>query len=115
MSTTGRYICEACGYRADSPGDCPDHPDEPLQDLANEDVRIMLDDFDSARKRKRYGVLGIIAVVLTSPLVVVVPLRKLAWFAWIAAAGGVTGVLYQFFPARKVLPDLDAEKPAWLS
>jgi hypothetical protein len=51
MSTSDRYICEACGRRYAEAGDCQDHPDEPLLDLANEDVRIMLDDFDSSRRR----------------------------------------------------------------
>jgi hypothetical protein len=115
MSTTGRYICESCGWRSDAPGDCREHADEPLQDLASEDVCIMLDDFDGARKRKRYGLLGVVAIVLTSPLVVLVPLRKIAVMAWFLAAGGVTGVLFRFFPSRKVLPDLAAEKPAWFT
>ena len=114
MSTSDRYICEACGRRYAGPGDCQDHPDEPLQDLANEDVRIMLDDFDSSRKRKRYGLLGIGALALTSPVAIFVPFRKLAIAAWLASAGALTGALFKFFPSRKVLPDLDAEDPEWM-
>jgi hypothetical protein len=114
MSTSDRYICEACGRRFPQPGDCTDHPDEPLQDLANEDVRIMLDDFDSGRKRKRYGLLGIGALAITFPVVIFVPFRKLAIAAWLGSAAALTGVLFKFFPSRKVLPDLDKENPDWL-
>jgi hypothetical protein len=52
--------------------------------------------------------------VLTSPVVVLVPFRKLAFWAWLAAAAGVTGVLFKFSPSRKVLPDREAENPDWL-
>lgn len=106
-SPSGRFICERCGARFDNTGDCTAHPDEPLQDLADEDVRIMLDDFDSARKRKRLMLLGLVGFVLCSPLAILVPLRKLALILWVAAASGLTGVLYKLFPARAVLPDLD--------
>ncbi len=110
-----RYICELCGRRFPHSGDCKDHPEEPLQDLADEDVRIMLDDFDSARKRKRLGMLGAVCAVVLSPIVIFLPARKIGLMAWIAASGAAAGGLYKVFPARRVLPDLEQEKPGWLS
>ncbi len=109
-----RYICEACGRRYPQRGDCQDHPEEPLQDLADEDVRLMLEDFDSARKRKRLGLLGGICAVLLSPLVIFIPVRQLGLLAWIAASGALAGGLYKFFPARQVMPNLKAESPEWM-
>jgi hypothetical protein len=114
MPAGERYICEVCGHRQATSGDCPKDAGEPLQDLANEDVRLMLDGFDSARKRKRYYLLGIGAAILTAPVVVLVPVRKIALVVWVLCAGALTTALYKFFPARKVLPDLDAEAPDWL-
>ena len=112
-SPSGRFICELCGGRFDESGDCVDHPDEPLQDLGDEDVRIMLDNFDSGRKRKRLGLLGIVGFVVCSPLVVVIPLRKIAVLAWIGCSAALAGGLYKLFPARAVMPDLEKENPAW--
>lgn len=109
-----RYICEACGRRYPQAGDCLDHPEEPLQDLADEDVRLMLEDFDSARMRKRLGIYGAISAALLSPIVLLLPLRKIGFLAWIASSGALAGGIYKVWPARSVLPDLEEEAPAWL-
>lgn len=110
----GRYICEQCGHRAEQAGDCPDHAGEPLQDLADADVRLMLDGFDAARKRKRMYLLGLGAFAVCSPLVFIIPFTKLAVAAWVGASAGLSGILIKALPPRAVLPDLEQEKPAWL-
>ena len=132
MPDSDRYICEACGRRYAAPGDCEDHPDEALQDLAVENVRIMLDEFDSRRKRKRLAFLGTCALILTSPVVFLLtseenPLiytseitqrtsvNPVTAGVWAGAAGIVEFVLWKLFPSRKVLPDLKAENPEWLT
>ena len=117
VSAVGRYICEVCGIRAAAEGFCKEHPDEPLLDLSNEDVRLMLDEFDDRRKAKRYTVLTLVSAILTSPLLIVVGVisRKGALVAWAASTAGLTGGLYRFFPARRVLPDLESEWPDWMA
>lgn len=116
MPAVGRYVCELCGSRYQDKGFCRDHVDEPLQDLANVDVRLMLDGFDDRRKGKRYTVLTLISAVVTSPLLLVLGVftRKGAVVGWAFSTAGLTGVLYRFFPARRVLPDLELEWPDWM-
>ena len=116
VSAVGRYICELCGSRYQDKGFCREHLDEPLQDLANEDVRLMLDEFDDRRKAKRYTALTLVSAVVTSPLLLVVGAlsRKGALVAWAFSTAGLTGGLYRFFPARRVLPDLESEWPDWM-
>lgn len=127
-----RFVCEICGRRYAARGDCEDHPQEALQDLAREDVRIMLDEFDSRRKHKRLVLLGLCAAILTSPVLFILlsllsednqPLHtfgdrtrfKLIFCVWAGTAATVDFLLWKVFPSRKVLPDLTAEDPEWLT
>ena len=124
----GRYICEVCGTRYEAPGDCPKDPGEPLLDLHDEDVYLMLQDFDAQRWRKRLGVTTVVGFVLTSPILLIIPLlfsmaasegytsgprRGLSKAivgvvaGWCMAAVALGGVLIAFVPPRKVAPPKD--------
>ncbi len=110
----GRFICEACGRRFAGAGDCPACPDEPLLDLADEDVVLMIESFDAAAQRRRYFLCFLGAAVVAVPvgLVLVVlgastGVRSLAKLAFLAGAGiliGLTTLLAFLFPARRKLP-----------
>jgi hypothetical protein len=57
-----RYHCANCHHRAAAPGGCPKCPDEPLLDLADTEVRLMLSQQDDAEKWRHSGkVIGISA------------------------------------------------------
>jgi hypothetical protein len=57
-----RYHCAVCHHRAPAPGTCPRCPEEPLLDLADPEVRIMLEQQDDAHKWRHAGkVIGISA------------------------------------------------------
>lgn len=57
-----RYHCALCHHRAAAPGSCPHCPDEPLLDLADAEVRLMLEQADDATKYRHAGkVIGLSA------------------------------------------------------
>lgn len=57
-----RYHCANCHHRAPAPGNCPRCPEEPLLDLADSEVRLMLEQEDDAAKYRHAGkVIGISA------------------------------------------------------
>lgn len=57
-----RYHCAVCHHRASQPGSCPNCPEEPLLDLADSEVRLMLEQQDDAQKWRHAGkVIGISA------------------------------------------------------
>ena len=105
----GRYFCEQCHGRFDALGDCPKCPGEPLLDLADEDVRIMLDEMDHSARTKRFATMAGIAAVISIPVFFLVPLTCNWLFAIPAAAlscGGIAIVLSKIFPARRSAPEL---------
>ncbi len=113
-SEPGRYFCEVCEDRYEQPGDCPKCTDEPLLDLADDDIVLMLESFDDAAKHKRYGVcfgvafaitIAIVAVVVTLAVLVGLPvLPKLIFLLGFAVLAGSTTLLVMLFPARKKMP-----------
>lgn len=59
-----RFYCTECGRGYDQPGNCPTHTDEPLMDLADEEVRLMLEDQDGSAKLRHAAILvGAVAAV----------------------------------------------------
>jgi len=122
---TDRYFCEVCQTRYDIAGDCPNDPDEPLQDLADEDVRNFLQSRDDAAWRKRSGLFATIAGFVSF-----VPAILIAgWVSSITRSGigrndgsvaigafvgifgaGVAGsgaMLMAMFPPKKIMPLVD--------
>ena len=105
----GRWFCEACQARYDSSGDCVRCPDEPLLDLHHEDTRLAIEELDASRRRKRHTMLGLIALAVCFPLVLLVGIfsTKLGVLAWVGATGALTGVLWKLFPTKDRLPDME--------
>lgn len=111
---SGRFICEACATRYDGGGDCPRCEGEPLMDLADEEVVLMLEGFDDAAQRKRYFLCFVGATVVAVPIGLVLLIaaagtdsRVLTKLAFLVAAGimvGLTTLLAFLFPARRKLP-----------
>ncbi len=105
----GRHFCEQCHGRFDQPGDCPRCPGEPLLDLADEDVRLMLDEMDASAKTRRFATMAgisaipaigvFIGMTLMCNWLVAVPVAALA-------LGGGATVLAKLFPAKKSAPQL---------
>ncbi len=110
----GRFICEACARRYDDGGDCPRCEGEPLLDLADEEVVLMLEGFDAAAQRKRYFLCFVAAAAIVVPLgfaamigvatIDVEFLGRLAVFAFIGLLIGLTTLFSYLFPARRKLP-----------
>lgn len=114
VSSIGRYICEACGSRQATAGFCAQHPDEPLLDLADEDVRLLLDEFDDRRRAQRYTVIAVTCAILLSPLLLLGLVKRFFIVVWAGAVTGLTAGIYRIFPARQVLPNLEHEWPEWM-
>lgn len=92
------WICTECGHRSDG-SPCPNHPDEVLLDVRDGDVQLMLQDIDDQGRRRRHYRLGIIALVVTCPLMILVPWGGLEIMAvWVVAAFALSGVLFKVFP-----------------
>ena len=102
----GRWFCEQCERRYSAPGDCQRCPEEPLLDLHDEDTRLIIEEMDSKRRRKRHTILGVVALVACSPIVVLGSIlsKKLALLGWVFATGGLTGLLWKIFPTKDRLP-----------
>ncbi len=110
----GQFFCERCEGRYDQPGDCPRCPNEPLMDLTDNDVVLMLEAFDDAAKRKRYGVCFAAALVVTVPIAIALiagcslvdsrAVFKLALLLCFAVLAGLTTLFATLFPARRRTP-----------
>ena len=110
----GRFICEACARRFDDGGDCPHCDGEPLLDLADEEVVLMLEGFDAAAQRRRYFHCFLGASVVAIPIglalfigATAIDVRAVTKLAFLVAAGlliGLTTLLAFLFPARRKLP-----------
>lgn len=98
MSTAAahRYLCERCGGRFSSPGDCPRCDEEPLLDVTDPDVLALLEYVQQARGDRRYGgILLFNSVVLGAPLALGLFLALMA-SGWLATDYGVVKVLGAF-------------------
>ncbi len=102
----GRYFCESCTARYDDRGDCPKCPEEPLQDLLDEDVLLMLQSFDDQRWQKRMGMVSLASGVICLPILICIPLRKIGFLAYGAAVMGLSGAAITVFPPHKKTPDM---------
>ncbi|MCP4810753.1 MAG: hypothetical protein GY884_35915 [Proteobacteria bacterium] len=76
------FYCEACSHRADAGGDCPNCEDEVLLDLADPDVRMMLQEMDAAAIRRRSVQLGAGAAVAAA-------LPALVFGIWVQDGRGI--------------------------
>jgi len=110
------FICSLCGARSAGPGDCSTHSEEPLVDLRDQEVRLMLDKADWRRQRRRQVLLGLLVILGVSPFIVVslvvgigsdgVLARVAVWVGRIAVlvAIGSAAWLIRRFPAPRLLP-----------
>ena len=67
-SKSGRFFCERCRRRYDHKGDCPRCAEEPLLDLADDDMRLMIDEQDSTRRNRRFSAIVMICAVVLAPV-----------------------------------------------
>jgi hypothetical protein len=109
----GRYFCESCAQRYSGRGECClECEGEPLLDLADEDVRQMIREFDEARWRKRSTQWTFLSIALVSPLGI-----GLMWVlsamasltVWGVAAASLSTILITRFSPEPKLPELAAE------
>ena len=89
----GRFYCERCSLRQEHGGDCPQCPDEPLLDLDDGDVQLMLREMDSAEIRKRNyligGVAAVVAIVPVGALSILIGDGKTLVLSWAGVAVGL--------------------------
>lgn len=113
----GRFFCEECTQRYGGPGDCADCEGEPLLDLANEEVRRLIIDFDEARWRRQATKWGLVSLVVTSPLLVVLGLILAHFGVGLAVlcALGLSSYLMSAFPPAKKMPDMSPDEIAALT
>lgn len=106
----GRFFCESCLGRHTGRGDCSKCSGEPLLDLCDDETRIMLEEFDSRAKMKRYTIILIVVIVLTMPLDLGLIFFWLGMRVGVPAAAGLvaamTAILATFFPAKMKAPSL---------
>lgn len=74
-----RFYCTDCASAYSQPGNCPKHADEPLLDLGDEEVRLMLEDQDASAKMRHAAILvGVVAgVTFASAVLVMLLVGKL--------------------------------------
>ena len=92
----GQFYCERCGHRQEHGGDCPKCEEEPLLDLDDGEVRLMLREHDAATIRRRNYKIGAVAAVVG-----LVPAVALSFFsrnagvlvlAWVGISMGLAWV-----------------------
>jgi hypothetical protein len=112
----GRFLCHECTRRYHRPGDCPHCPEEPLLDLADEEVRLFLDDFDSKARWRRFGLCFGAALPIGIPLVIVggyyFSIHGQAGGAF--ATFGLATLFAKLFPAKRRSPRLGQNEIARL-
>lgn len=88
----GRFYCERCSLRQELTGDCPRCEDEPLLDLEDGDVRLMLREMDSAEIRRRNYSIGaasaVIGIFPVAALSILIGDGKTLGLAWAGTAIG---------------------------
>ncbi len=103
----GQYFCEQCEARYDESGDCAKCPEEPLLNLLDEDVLLMLQQFDDARWQKRAGLLTMLSGVICAPLLLLVLfVKKIGFVIYGAAMLGLSGAMIKMFPPKRKTPDM---------
>jgi hypothetical protein len=108
----GRFFCEHCLQRFTGSGDCPRCTDEPLLDLVDDEVRLMLEEFDSKAKMRRYSIVLGVIVVLTIPLDFLIFGFIGPYVGVVIAAGlvaALTSGVVALFPAKVKSPRLSDE------
>lgn len=115
-SIKGRYFCENCTGRYEQSGDCPKCEDEPLLDLGDENVRLMLVEMDEKSQSRRYKLLLTIAIVATMPLSLYFVLVRFGMLYGVVASSGVvfgtTAALAHFFSAKNKAPYIGEDELA---
>lgn len=107
MNPDGRYFCESCERRYNAPGDCTHCPEEPLLDLLDEDVLLMLEKWDDDRWQKRLMQFTLLAGVVCSPLAfAALAWTKLILAVYVAAVSGASITLIKLFPPPRKCPDM---------
>jgi hypothetical protein len=110
-----RFICTDCTRTFQAAGTCPSCPDEPLLDLENEDVRLMLQDEDDRVARTRHYsfviaaglagfLLSLVAMVVVGPWLYDNDLPMELAFLPTLLVGSLGEVAYRLSPAKRVLP-----------
>jgi hypothetical protein len=106
-------MCEECTRRYERGGMCDDCPDEPLLDLADEDVRLMIDEFDDRRFWKRSTIWTFLSLALVSPFGIAAwnyMGTKIGVAVWGLLTGGLSTFLIKRFPPEPKLPELTPEE-----
>lgn len=109
-ATDGRFFCESCLGRHTTRGDCPRCPGEPLLDLCDDETRIMLEEFDSKAKMKRYTIILVTVIVVTMPIDLGMIFFWLGLWIGVPATAcfvaAITAILANFLPAKMKSPTL---------
>lgn len=113
--THTRYWCTLCRAGHPEPGSCPAHEDEPLLDLGDEDVWLMLDEQDQRAKWQRLAMIGGVTAGVTIVLTVAAmfaldsavgwtpnPIRLGAVIALLCSVGGAA-----LFMPKPTVPTMD--------
>lgn len=113
----GRYYCESCRRRFGASGDCPRCPGEPLLDLADDDVRLMLEEATDRARMRRYSI--VLGIVLVASMPVSIFLAFFIGFligipAAAAMVAGLTALFIKIFQPKEVGPRLSPDEVAWL-
>lgn len=120
----GRYWCAVCRSRYPDAGACSVHPDEPLLDLGDEEVWLMLDEHDQRAKWQRLAMIGGVTAGLVMVITVATMFALDAWIGWtpnpirlglILGLGASLAGVALFMPKPTVPPLPDAEKQALIA
>ncbi len=106
----GRFFCESCLGRYAGRGDCLKCPGEPLLDLCDDETRLMLEEFDSKAKMRRYTIILMVVIVLTMPISLGLIFFWLGALIGTPAAAGlvaaITAGLAALLPPKVKMPQL---------
>lgn len=118
-----RYWCPECrrGYAAT--GECSIHPDEPLQDLAVPEVRLLLEEQDDAGKQRHaailIGAVALVAVFVVTCVMLIVDKYDLGEYVNLievlcVVAFGLYAGAFALFKYQRSAPQLSDEEIASL-
>ncbi|EDM77674.1 hypothetical protein PPSIR1_14015 [Plesiocystis pacifica SIR-1] len=113
---TQRYWCPECAAAYSQPGNCPTHRDEPLQDLAVPEVRLILEEQDDGAKQRHVsiliGVVAVIALFVMSGVFIVADYLDVDMnliVVLFVVSGGLYAGAMSMFPYRSRAPEIDPE------